>query len=435
MLGGGDLARSGAVNLATAPLVLEALESWEEGLLAALLRVETPEGHRNRMLERVIRWYLAVVLVVGVAGFAVWLAATGDVFRSLTVLIAVLVVSCPCASGTAIPLAEEFAVSRLRRWGVFLREGSLWSRLASVRKLLFDKTGTLTLESLGMSDPAALDRLEAEVRGVLLALVERSLHPVAAALRENLLARNPGLLPAAGVAVQEVIGSGLEGRNGSRLWRLGRPGWAVESGVTPAGRCVLACDGVGVAGFDFREEVRQDAAAQVGRFVAEGLEVHLLSGDEPAKVQAMAEALGIPAERAHGGMSPADKGEWVAVHDARDTLMIGDGANDTIAFERAWCRGTPAVDRGLLERKADFYFLGRSLAGIGMLFRVARARRRTILRVFGFAVAYNLFAVTLALAGRMNPLLAAVLMPASSMVSILIVLHGTRLRALGAERA
>ena len=107
--------------------------------------------------------------------------------------------------------------------------------------------------------------------------------------------------------------------------------------------------------------------------------------------------------------------------DARDTLYLGDGANDSLAFDAAWISGTPAIDRGLLEQKAGFYFLGRGLSGVRALLDTAALRRRTARAVVAFAFAYNAVAVALCLAGFMSPLLAAILMPASSLVLLAIV--------------
>jgi Cu2+-exporting ATPase len=125
-------------------------------------------------------------------------------------------------------------------------------------------------------------------------------------------------------------------------------------------------------------------------------------------------------------MTPDEKADWVRQLDARDTLFIGDGANDSLAFNAAHCTGTPAIDRGLLEHKADFYFLGRGLDGVRRLLDAAAARRRTIRRVLTFTITYNAAAIALSLAGHMNPLAAAILMPASSLVSLAIVFASTR---------
>src|SRR5262249_34147011 len=119
--------------------------------------------------------------------------------------------------------------------------------------------------------------------------------------------------------------------------------------------------------------------------------------------------------------SPDQKCDWVRRMDTHDTLYLGDGANDSLAFDAAWCTGTPAVDRGLLEQKADFYFLGRGLSGVRTLLETAALRRQTVRSVIAFAIAYTAAAVTVSLAGHMSPLLAAILMPSSSLVCLAIV--------------
>ena len=139
----------------------------------------------------------------------------------------------------------------------------------------------------------------------------------------------------------------------------------------------------------------------------------------------------MPAGRAIGGATPEAKADWIRAHDRRDTLMLGDGANDTLAFAAAFARGTPVVHRGLLESRADFYYLGRGLGGLRRLFEVNAARRRTHLWLLVFSVGYNALAVGLAVMGHVNPLVAAILMPASSLISLAIV--GTGLRAAWAR--
>ncbi len=140
----------------------------------------------------------------------------------------------------------------------------------------------------------------------------------------------------------------------------------------------------------------------------------------------MAASLGVPLAQAWGGLSPEAKRTWVETHDAADTLMLGDGANDSLAFDAAYARGTPVIHRGLLEGKSDFYYLGRGLRGIRRLFAVAEIRRRTVRRVFAFAVLYNAAALGAALAGLVNPLVAAVAMPASSLFGLALAVGGMR---------
>ena len=462
----GQVVESGAINLSPHPLRFEALEPWGTSLLARLFAVPTPAEWRNRTLERVIRIYLFAVLAVASGGGIAWWVTTADVQATLQVIVSVLVVSCPCAIGVTLPLIDELAVARLRNAGVFVRSETLWARLGRVRKVIFDKTGTLTLESLVLRNPDALASLDDAARGALWHLVESARHPVASCVREGMLARGLASagtsngqaggcpskqypLAAGGSAsgltttstpggsasgltttstlggsasgltpVREDVGFGLEWCDElGRIWRLGRGTW-VETDAPAAGDVAFGSDGRILTWFHIAEEVRDDAREEVGRLQQQGKLVFILSGDRPAKVAVMAEKLRLPARAAVAGMTPEGKAAWVRELDAADTLMIGDGANDSLAFDAALCRGTPAIERGLLEHRADFFFLGRGLAGIRKLIEAARVRRRAIEQVLGFAVIYNIAVVGVALAGHMNPLVAAVVMPASALATL-----------------
>ncbi len=415
----GRIVQAGAVNCGQTAITLEALEPWSESLLAKLLRIAPAATPRNPVLERFLRGYIVVVLAIAALGFAGWWVATGALLPALQVLISVLVVSCPCASGVALPLASDLAASRLRRLGVFIRNSELWPKLDRVRSVIFDKTGTLTLETISLRNPESLRHLTADERAVLLAMVHDSAHPVSGCLREQLLADGVNLTPMP--PPSEEIGFGLELHHASSVWRLGRPEWA---GAQCPGDCIFTRDGEPLVSFHFGEEARADAIGEVRALEARGCRVFILSGDRRAKVETMADHLHIPREHCLGEMSPEQKAEWVVRFDAHDSLYIGDGANDSLAFDAAWCSGTPAVDRGLLEQKADFYFLGRGLGGVRALLQTAATRRRVSRAVVTFAITYNAVAIALSLAGKMNPLLAAVLMPASSLVSLAIVLIG-----------
>ncbi len=416
----GRIVAAGSVNCGQTAIVLAALEPWSESLLAKLLHITPGPAPRDPALERFIRGYILGVVAIAALGFAGWWAATGALLPALQVLISVLVVSCPCASGVALPLVNDLAASHLRRLGVFIRNSGLWTKLDRVPNVIFDKTGTLTLETISLRNPEALHQLTAEERSVLLAIAHDSPHPVSGCLREQLLADGVKPMPAA--QPQETIGFGLELDYAGSNWRLGRPEW---SGGEDSGDCVFTRDGEGLASFRFCEEPRTDAIAEVRALEARNSRVFILSGDRRAKVESMAARLGLSRDRCLGELSPEQKAEWVERFDAHDTLYIGDGANDSLAFDAAWCSGTPAVDRGLLEQKADFYFLGRGLHGVRALLETAARRRRTARHVVAFAIAYNVIAISLCLAGRMSPLLAAILMPASSLVSLGIAFAGS----------
>lgn len=410
---------AGAMNLGRGEIRLCATQPWGESLLAELLRPAARDSYHHRFLEKVIRGYLVGIFVVATAAGLGWWLHSHDAVRTWSVVTAVLVVSCPCALGLAFPLTDEIATAALRRAGVFIREADLWPRLQRIRKIIFDKTGTLTLETPRLLNPEALARLEPAARSALFALVRDNLHPVSQSLYEALSCAAPQ--SAAVGEVKETVGFGVSLRTPDGRWTLGRPGWCGPS--AGEGHDVeLALDGVAVAQFHFADAVRSDARAEIDSLRARGFEICILSGDRREKVRAMAEGLGLSPENALGELSPHDKADWLKLHDRGDTLMLGDGANDSLAFDVAFARGTPVIHRGLLERKADFYYLGRGIDGLRRMFEINDARRRTQAWLLGFSILYNLLAVGLAVAGRVNPLLAAVLMPVSSLLTLAIIM-------------
>jgi Cu2+-exporting ATPase len=417
----GQMLPAGVLNAGLRELEVEALQGWEDSTLRRLLEARKNGEMRDHALERLLRWYLAVVVVLGFAGAVWWWLAGEGIGRALQVMISVFVVSCPCALGVAAPLAEELASSRAERLGVFVRQLAFWKRLLRVRQVVFDKTGTLTLENPVLVDPDKLALLPSEAKAALRRLVTGNLHPVSRSLFDAL---GPGEM--AEGAVEEVVGDGLRllSEAGGE-WFLGRPGlWAMVPGqeaVVGNADVVLSRDGVPQAGFSFEERLRRDSVVEVQSLRQEGLRVCILSGDRESKVEPVAAQLGLARDDWSAGLTPADKAAWVAGHNPEHTLFVGDGANDSLAFDVALCAGSPITGRSFLEQKADFFFLGNSLRFPSALRAVARLHRRAVRRVFGFSVLYNIGAAALGLVGHLNPLLAAILMPLSSLVTLSLV--------------
>lgn len=397
------------------------------------------------------KYYLASVLLVALAGGAAWLAAGKGAASALQILISVLVVSCPCALGLALPLLEEILLAELRKHGLFIRRHSLWSRLKGIDRLDFDKTGTLTEPVKRLADPGAIDRLDEAALAALRRLVETNHHPVGRALREVIVARcgmgfqpmhraktnaSPSTAianvvkqdqssPSSAVhpdqhgqdahATSEIPGKGVEFTEAGATWRLGRGDWAAG---LPAEACVFSRDGVALATFRFEESIRDGAVEQLRRLRARGYRLRVLSGDPDAdRVAATAAKLGLDPAEVHANLTPADKAAFIAADRPDKTLFVGDGGNDGPAFEAAAASGSPATGIRAIESRADFVFTGRGFHAIPLLLDAAARRRRRIARLFAVALLYNLGAVALCLAGMMNPLLAAILMPLSSLVT------------------
>ena len=254
-------------------------------------------------------------------------------------------------------------------------------------------------------------------------MVKGSLHPASRALREAFLT-----LPAEDkslphdLVIHEEVGMGLIAQSASsgKTWTLGRPGWRAEDPEPSAAGCEFRLNGRLVSGFSFSESLREDAVESVESLKSD-YAITILSGDRVEKVRAMAARLGLPESAAIGEQTPDEKAAFMdSLGDVR-ALYVGDGANDALAFAKASVRGTPATPHGLLQDKADFYFTGRSLGGLLHLFRIQKMRKQAITAAFAFAILYNVVVVIIALAAEMHPLLAAILMPLSSLATLGIV--------------
>lgn len=421
----GQYIPSGAQNIGIEPILLKARQAWSESLLTRLLDTHV-EDQRNPFIEKVIKYYLFAVLGIAVLGAAAWSLWMGDNLTAVQVVLSILVVSCPCALGVAYPLAQEWAILSLRQFGIFIRTPIIFGNLNRIEQIVFDKTGTLTLEAPEVANPELLDQLDPTDALVLREMVKSSLHPVSRALREAFLQFDVAGIPLPeDLSISEEIGMGLiaESKANASVWTLGRPGWRAgdsSSGPGESSNCAFRSNGSLQAGFVLKEAIRDDALEAISD-LSQNFGITILSGDRMDKVKSMAKALKLPESAAIGEQSPEQKAAFMDSLGSDDSLYIGDGANDSFAFSKATVRGTPATPHGLLQDKADFYFTGRSLYGLIQLFKVQKMRQFAVRSAFAFAILYNIIVVIIALTGNMHPLLAAILMPLSSLTTISLV--------------
>jgi Cu2+-exporting ATPase len=305
----------------------------------------------------------------------------------------------------------------LRRAGLYVRTPTLLDRMKDVRKLVFDKTGTLTTGSLAIADARPLEALAPRDRQALYDLAGRSAHPKSHALAAALAPLELG----DDVEVREHAGRGLEATIDGRTYRLGSPSFAGQA----SGDLVFSRDGEVLAALETAEELRPDAAREIERLRASGREIYVLSGDAADRVARLTRTLGLDGAHSIGGASPDDKAAFVRAHDAHDLLFFGDGINDGLAAESAFVSGTPAIDRPFMAARTDFYLVSPGFRAIALALRASEALAQTVRGNLVLAVAYNAAAIALAWAGVMQPWLAAVLMPSSSLV--ILAITGSRL--------
>ncbi len=379
--------------------------------------VATAESQRTRhtgLADRAARIYAPVVHVLGAATFAGWFWITGDGWLSLDVAISVLVITCPCALGLAVPVVSTVATTRLFRSGILVTSQTALERLSEIDAVAFDKTGTLTAGA-----PVLEGDPDRHALAVAAGLAAGSRHPVSQAIRDAAAAR--GIAPAAVAEVTERPGDGVEGRLDGRIVRLGRGGWAGPAEEEAA--AWLSVEGAAPVPFGMRESLRAGAAEAVAELRDRGLPLALLSGDRPAAVDRIARAVGIDAAR--GAMSPGDKADWVRARRAegRRVLMVGDGLNDTGPLALAHAAISPGSALDAARSASDVVLLGGGLEGVPKTLATSRAAIARMRQNIWLAVLYNLVSIPLAVAGFATPLAAALAMSASSLT---VTLNATR---------
>jgi P-type Cu2+ transporter len=407
----GDAVFAGTFNLG-APLKLAVTATGESTLLAEIVRLmELAEQRRARyvvLADRVARLYAPAVHGLALATFLGWLLLVGAPWQTaLFYAVAVLIITCPCALGLAVPAVQVIASGRLLRGGILLKSATALERLAHIDTVVVDKTGTLTLgrPMLDRGDP-----IDPTALMLASSIAAASRHPLARALH--------AAAPDASVAhgVMEVPGSGLrcgEVRLGNRAF-CGIP----DAGKATGSELWLARPGCAPVRFAFTDALRSDASAVIEELRSKGLAIELLSGDRASIVVAVAQALGIDDWQA--ACTPAGKTARLEALAAagRRVLMVGDGVNDAPALAAAHVSLSPSSAADISQNAADAVFQGDRLRPVVEVIEVAGRTDRLIKQNLGLALAYNLLAVPLAVLGFVTPLIAALCMSGSSLLVV-----------------
>ncbi|MBF0664999.1 MAG: cadmium-translocating P-type ATPase [Brevundimonas sp.] len=411
----GQLCRAGAVNT-SGLLALKARARSEDSALSAIARlVEAGAQSRSRyvrLADRAAALYVPVVHTAAALTFAGGWALGLDPREALIRAVAVLIVTCPCALGLAVPAVQVVASSRLFRRGVLVKSGAALERLAEVDHVVFDKTGVLT------EGRPVLIGAEPELVAIVAPLARTSRHPLARAI-----ARAAGDGPLAREVVEHA-GLGVEGLIDGRRARLGRAAFVGAATLRMAETEMwFGFDDGPKVRLEFSDAIRPDAAAAVEALRARGLTVEILSGDQAGAVQGVADRLGVTAWRA--GLLPAEKSEAIdrLKAEGRKVLMVGDGLNDAAALARAHAAIAPGSALEASQNAADLVLTDDALMAVVEAIDVARSARGRALENFGFAAVYNLVAAPAAMLGFVNPFVAALAMSGSSLVVTLNALR------------
>ncbi|MEM6783481.1 MAG: heavy metal translocating P-type ATPase [Bacteroidota bacterium] len=434
----GDAIEAGATNLVT-PLHVRVEATGEATRVGRLLKwVRDEEGRKARVVllaDRLSGYFALSVLSLAALTAVVW-TFLGTPSVAAQHVVALLVITCPCAIGMATPLAMAVAAGRAARGGIFLKSDAATQRLTEADTLVLDKTGTLTEGRMTLVETVAAEGVAAAAALDLAAVLEADVvHPIATAL---VAARGCPGQRAEGVEAE--AGQGVRGIVDGHAVVVGRPSWVwaqrgeasqasadaaladaverfAEAGHTPV---AIALDGQLAAVCAIGDRLRDDALAVLRTLDAAGLTIYLCSGDHPAAVAAVARTLGIPTERAHGGVAPEAKRAAVEALQAEGqvVVMVGDGVNDAAAL-RAADVGV-AVGGGSTASlvAADVFLTRPGLAPLAEAFAGTRHTLGVVRRNLGISLVYNVGGAAAAMLGLVTPLVAAVAMPISSLLVV-----------------
>lgn len=407
-VGVGSTVHAGAINLGR-PIRVRLTRVAGDTAIDEIARLMDEAGQSRssyvRIADRASRAYAPVVHTLAALAFVGWMIAGAGWHQSLVIAIAVLIITCPCAMGLAVPTAQVVASGALLRRGLLVKDGSALERLAECDTALFDKTGTLTI---GEPRPD-LSGLDAEARSVALGLAQNSRHPLSKGLASAL--RAEGTEPAAVDPVTEVSGQGLTGRWNGVDVALDRPK------TTSADLASELRIGEVSHTLTFADPLRPDAHATLSALNDAGIDASILSGDRQEAVEAIAIELGLAAT---ASASPQDKLATLEAltSSGRKPLMVGDGLNDGPALAAAHASIAPGTASDASQQAADAVFIGEKLMPVALAIRVARRTMDIVRQNFAFAIGYNVLAVPLALFGYVTPLIAAIAMSLSSLVVV-----------------
>ncbi|WP_270726647.1 heavy metal translocating P-type ATPase [Shimia sp. Alg240-R146] len=413
---------AGEVNL-TGPLVVRATAVGEKTSLhrmADLVAVaESGRSNYTTLADKAAKLYAPGVHILSALSFLGWYLFTFDLRTALNIAAAVLIITCPCALGLAVPAVTTAASGRLFRKGMLIKHATALERLAQVDTVVFDKTGTLTA---GTPELTNADAFSKEEMSVALALAMGSSHPLSQAIAKAGQAAD--IRPARLSEIEEVPGYGTQGRLDGTLARLGRANWVGAEAREQTSAHLLIGDSPAKA-FLFADALRAGAEEAVSALKESGREVVLISGDTTGAVETLANRLGIARWVAEA--LPEDKARRVQVmtDNGQHVLMVGDGLNDTAALAAAHVSISPASALDAARVASDIVLLGGDLSPIPDALSTSKSAIKRIRENFRIATVYNIVAVPLAVAGLATPLIAALAM---SLSSITVSLNALRLR-------
>jgi Cu2+-exporting ATPase len=392
-------------------------ESLMGDIIALMQKAEQGNAHYVRLADRIAGWYTPVVHALALATFIGWWGFGGMAWQAaLLYAITVLVITCPCALGLAVPVTQVVAGSRLFRQGMLLKSGDALERLEKVDTIIFDKTGTLTTGKIIFENRADFST---EELSLVAALASHSRHPLACAVA--------GVAPVNSVTdISEIDGKGMQGVYQGKICRLGSAKFLEVAALPDDEKMELwfASEGQTPKRLIFSDTPHADAIETIIR-LKKRYRVLMLSGDRLPVVQTVAAQLGI--ENFYAGIDPKQKFALIEgeLKNGHFVLMVGDGLNDAAALTLATVSMSPSSAIDITQNAADIVYQHKGISSVLTALDTAHKTQNIVRQNFALALGYNCLAIPLAMAGLVTPLVAAAAMSSSS---LLVIFNALRLK-------
>jgi len=425
-----DQVFAGTTNLSAA-LKLKVRSAANDSLLSDIVRLmekaEQGQAKYVRLADRAARFYTPAVHTLAAATFLGWWIFGGvDVPHAILLAVTVLIITCPCALGLAVPVVQVLATGRLMKKHILVKSGDALERLAEIDTILLDKTGTLTVGKPSLVNGDVIPQEHFQLAASIAAF---SFHPLSQALVKGYEAAHGSDMIDVG-SVKEYPGQGLEAYYKNKRIRIGSCAWCGDKSADShtAQEIWMEIDGAPVACFIFEDRLRPDAKDTIARLKNLNIRPVLISGDRESVARLVAEDLGI--EDVRGDMSPVDKYSRMEIlrKDGHKVAMVGDGLNDAPTIAGANVSISPASAIDMTQNAADIVFMGDELGAVIEAYKTAKASNKLVRENFILAIAYNVIAVPLAVAGLVTPLIAAIAMSGSSLIVIANSFRLTRMK-------